>query len=101
MLTRWTGDFGFALQSLRRAPGFTFFAILALALGIGANTAIFSGVHALLLGPMPYRDVDRLVAVWEDASSIGFAKNTPAPANFFDWRRMNHSFSDMAALRWR
>ena len=91
------------VRSLRKSTGFTVVAVLALGLGlgIGANTAIFSGVDALLLGPMPYSGSDRLVAVWEDASTIGFARNTPATANYLDWRRLNHVFTDMAALRFR
>jgi predicted permease len=93
-------DLLIAIRSLRKTAGFTTVAVLALALGIGANTAIFSGVRALLLGPMPYSHPERLVAVWEDASRIGFARNTPAPGNFVDWRRMNQSFTDMAALRY-
>jgi putative ABC transport system permease protein len=88
-----------AIRSLRKTAGFTTVAVLALGLGIGANTAIFSGVRALLLGPMPYSHPERLVAVWEDASKIGFARNTPAPGNFADWRRMNQVFTDMAAVR--
>jgi putative ABC transport system permease protein len=89
----------FAVRSLSKSPGFSCIAILALGLGIGANTAIFSGVRALLLGPMPYRQPERLVAVWEDASKVGFPRNTPAVANYTDWLRLNHVFSDMAAVR--
>ncbi len=92
-------DLRLTLRNLRKHPGFSVVAILALGLGIGANAAIFSAVSALLLGSMPYADPERLVAVWEDSSSIGFPKNTPAPANFVDWRRMNDVFTDMAAIR--
>ncbi len=92
-------DLRLTLRNLRKHPGFSAVAILALGLGIGANAAIFSAVSALLLGSMPYADPERLVAVWEDSSSIGFPKNTPAPANFVDWRRMNDVFTDMAAIR--
>jgi predicted permease len=74
---------------------------VTLAVGIGANTAIFSGIHALLLGPMPYAHPERLVSVWEDASDIGFPHNNPAVANYVDWKRMNHVFTDIAALRFR
>ncbi|HLK22536.1 MAG TPA: ABC transporter permease, partial [Bryobacteraceae bacterium] len=91
--------YGFRL--LRQSPGFTTIAILALALGIGANTAIFSTLDAVLLRALPYPDPDRLVMVWEDASSIGFAHNTPAPANYMDWREQNHVFTDIAATRGR
>jgi len=88
------------LRQLRQNPGFFLIAIATLALGIGPNTAIFSAVEALLLRPLPYGDPSRLVIVWEDASFIGFAHNTPAPANFVDWRAQNHSFTDMAAFRY-
>src|SRR5215467_9216096 len=88
------------LRQLRQNPGFFLIAIATLALGIGANTAIFSAVEALLLRNLPYGDPTRLVIVWEDASFIGFAHNTPAPANFVDWRAQNQSFTDMAALRY-
>src|SRR5260370_36838975 len=84
---------------LRQSPVFGAIAVLALALGIGANTAIFSSVSALLLGALPYQDPDRLVMVWEDASFASFPKNTPAPGNFFDWRAQNSVFTDMAATR--
>lgn len=96
-----TRDLRFVVRSLRKTPAFTTVAILTLGVGIGANTAMFSGIHALLLGPMPYAHPERLVAVWENASTIGFPHNTPAPANYVDWKRMNHVFSDMAALRFR
>jgi putative ABC transport system permease protein len=88
-----------ALRQTKRNPGFFAIALAALALGIGANTAIFSAVEGVLLRALPYQNPDRLVAVWEDASYIGFAHNTPAPGNFFDWRAQNQVFTDMAALR--
>jgi putative ABC transport system permease protein len=100
MLTPFAADLRLTLRNLRKYPGFSAIAILALGLGIGANAAIFSAVSSLLLGSMPYLDPEKLVAVWEDNSSIGFPRNTPAPANFFDWRRMNDVFTDMAAIRW-
>ena len=74
-------------------------AIFTLALGIGANTAIFSAVYDAILLPLPYQDPSRVMMVWEDASYVSFPRNTPAPANYFDWKRLNHSFSDMAATR--
>jgi putative ABC transport system permease protein len=94
-------DLRYGFRLLRQSPGFTSIAILALALGIGANSAIFSTLDAVLLRPLPYADPDRVVMVWEDASSIGFAHNTPAPANYFDWREQNHVFTDIAATRSR
>jgi predicted permease len=90
----------YAFRQFKNSPGFFLIAVSALALGIGANTAIFSAVEALLLRPLPYGDPSRLVIVWEDASFIGFAHNTPAPANFKDWQAQNHSFTDMAAVRY-
>src|ERR1700746_2587783 len=96
-----SSDLRYGLRLLRHAPGFTAVAVGALALGIGANTAIFSTLDAVLLRPLPYADPDRVVMVWEDASSIGFAHNTPAPANYFDWRERNHVFADLAATRTR
>ncbi len=92
-------DLRYGMRLLRQSPGFTIIAICALALGIGANTAIFSTLDAVILRPLPYADPDKVVMVWEDASSIGFAHNTPAPANYFDWREMNHVFTDIAASR--
>jgi hypothetical protein len=87
------------LRVLRHSPGFTAVAVGALALGIGANTAIFSTVDALLLRPLAFADPDRLVMVWEDAAWAGFPKNTPAPGNFIDWKARNHVFDDMAATQ--
>src|SRR5215471_6462216 len=86
-----------ALRQIFKNPGFFAVAVAALALGIGANTAIFSAVEAVLLQPLPYFQPDRLVIVWEDESFIGFPDNTPAPANYVDWKAQNTVFSDMAA----
>ncbi|PYS71578.1 MAG: hypothetical protein DMF69_09830 [Acidobacteria bacterium] len=90
-------DIRYAIRGLRKRPGFTFVAIITLALGIGANTAIFSVVNAVLLKPLAFKDPNRLVIVWEDAAFAGFPRNTPAPANYFDWKSQNRSFEDMAA----
>ncbi len=92
-------DLVYGARLLRRSPGFSLAAILALALGIGANTAIFSVVDAVLLAPLPYADAERLVMVWEDSSYIGFRRSTPAPANWVDWRAQNTVFTDIAATR--
>src|SRR5580698_3352377 len=94
-------DLRYGLRLLRQAPGFTAIAICALALGIGANTAIFSTLDAVVLRALPYLDPDRVVMVFEDSSHIGFPNNTPAPANYFDWKAQNHVFTDMAAVRYR
>ena len=92
-------DVRYALRLLRKSPGFTAVAIATLALGIGANTAIFSTVDAVLIRALPYSDPDRIVMIWEDASAIGFPKNTPAPGNYTDWARLNQSFTGVAAIR--
>jgi putative ABC transport system permease protein len=89
-----------ALRQMRRNPGFFTVALVALALGIGANTAIFSAVEGVLLKPLPFKDPARLVMVWEDASYVGFAHNTPAAANYVDWRAQNQVFTDMVAVRY-
>jgi predicted permease len=92
-------DLRHGLRMLRQAPAFTAIAICALALGIGANSAIFSTLDSVLLRPLPYQDPDRLVYVYEDASFVSFPKNTPAVANYVDWKNQNHVFTDMAAVR--
>jgi len=92
-------DVRFGVRLLWRSPVFSLIAVLTLALGIGANTAIFSAVYDAILLPLPYQDPAGVVMVWEDASFVSFPRNTPAPANYYDWKRMNHSFTDMAATR--
>ena len=92
-------DLRYGLRLMRRSPVFTLITIGTLALGIGANTAIYSVVDSVLLRQLPLADPDRLVMVWEDASFAGFARNTPAPANYFDWRAQNRAFTDVAATR--
>src|SRR3954452_5932217 len=95
----FVADLRYGTRLLRQSPVFGAIAVLALALWIGANTAIFSTVDALLLRALPYQDPDRLVMVWEDASFAGFPRNTPAPGNFFDWKARNEVFTDMATTR--
>jgi len=86
----------FAIRVLWRSPSFSGIALLALVLGIGANTAIFSVVNAVLLRPMPFRDPSRLVLVWE-ASPRTSKKNVANPQNLADWQKRNRSFEKMAA----
>ena len=80
---------------LRNTPGFTAVAVLALALGIGANTAIFSVVNSVLLRPLPYPDADRMVVVWENNVATGWNRTGPAPPNYLDFRDQNRTFQDM------
>ena len=91
-------DFRFALRVLARQRGVTLVAILTLALGIGANSAIFSAVNAVLLRPLPYENPDRLVMVWEKRAAEGVFENVVAPADFLDWTTMNNSFESIAAM---
>ncbi|MEA2205262.1 MAG: putative transport system permease protein [Blastocatellia bacterium] len=94
-------DIRYGIRSLMKRPGFTAIAIVTLALGIGANTAIFSVVNAVLLRPLPFPDPDRLVMIWEDAAFAGFPRNTPAPADYVDVKNQNTVFADMAAMDMR
>jgi putative ABC transport system permease protein len=88
-------DLRFGARSLAKNPGFALTAIVALALGIGPNTAIFSVVYANLLAPLPYANPDQLVMVWSKAKG---ARNQVAAADFLDWRRQATSFSEVAAF---
>ena len=90
-------DFRFAARLLRKSPGFTAIAIAAIALGIGANTAIFSVVNGVLLKGLPYRDPDGIVMVWERNIPRDRKTNSVGPANFLEWRDQNHVFEQMAA----
>src|SRR5262245_16888425 len=91
-------DLRYAIVGLIKNPSFSTTAVLVVALGVGASTVMFSVVNSVLLRPLPYPDADRIVAVWEDSTALGFPKNTPAPANFLDWRSQNRVFSQMSAL---
>ena len=91
-------DLHYGARALGKNPGFAAIAILTLTLGIGATTAIFSVVDAVLLRSLPYRDPARLVSIWEDESSIGFPRNTPAPGNYSDWTKQTQIFESVAAV---
>lgn len=91
-------DIRYALRRLRKAPAFSVTAVLTLALGISLNTAVFSIVHAVLLRPLPFKNADQLVMVWEQNTHRGWYHNIVSAANFNDWRRANHIFSDMALI---
>ncbi len=91
-------DLRYALRILRRTPVFTATAVLTLGLGIGATTAMFGLVHAVLLKPLPYAEPDRLVRVFETNPLKGWTRNSASPANYADWQKQNTVFSDVAAL---
>lgn len=89
----------FALRRLLRAPGFTAAAVLCLALGIGANTALFTVVNAVLLRPLPFSEPKSLVGVWEASRLSNSERNTVSPANYLDWQAQNAVFEQMAAVQ--
>jgi putative ABC transport system permease protein len=89
-------DVRFALRQLRKSPGFTAIAVLTLALGIGANTAVFSIVYSALLQPLPYRDASRLMVLNETTPNVGVV--SVSYPNFVDWQAQSHTFSQMAAM---
>jgi putative ABC transport system permease protein len=89
-------DLRYGVRMLLKNPGVTAVAVLTLALGIGANTAIFSVVNAVMLRPLPYQSPERLVSLWENVPVHGKWRVTPA--NFFDWKKQNTVFAEMAAF---
>lgn len=93
-------DLRFAGRLLRRSPGSSLLVVFTLALGIGANLAVFSVVNAVVLSPLPYREPDRLVAIWEAKVSEGLNHERVAPPNFVDYRELKGVFEDAAAW-WR
>src|SRR5215471_19117376 len=99
----WIQDFAqdlrFGLRMLRKSPGFTIVAVLTLALGIGANTAVFSVINTVLLRPLPYPDSDRLVQIWSTNPNTNRWGMWTAYPRFEDWRRQNTVFEEMATVR--
>jgi predicted permease len=90
------GDVRYAVRSLRKAPGFATLAVLVLAVGIGATSAIFNLVDGTLIRPLPFADPDRLLMLWEHPP--GYARNRVSPLNFLDWSEQNHAFASMTAV---
>lgn len=93
-------DFKYGIRMFARKPGFTMIAVIALALGIGANTAIFSIINAVLLRPLPYSDPSKLVMIWQTipANRMGIDRLPPSVAQFIDWRERSKSFQTMTAI---
>src|SRR5438034_11425666 len=96
-------DLRYGIRMLLKSPGFTTVVILTLALGIGANTAIFSVVNAVLLKALPYREPERIVMLWTDNPSLnlGLHELPPTPTDLLDWRNQAQSFEQIAAFRAR
>jgi putative ABC transport system permease protein len=90
-------DLRYGLRTLRKNPGFTAVAVLTLALGVGANSAIFSVVNAVVLRPLPYREPDRLVTVWESSARSELSRIIVSPANYLDWREQSRAFEELGA----
>jgi putative ABC transport system permease protein len=90
-------DIRHALRSWTRTPGFTAVAVITLALGIGANSAIFSVVNAVLLRPLPYEEPHQLVRLYEQGRSLGLSEDSVSLPNFSDWREQNQVFQEMGA----
>src|SRR5215210_9008641 len=90
-------DLRYGFRMLLKHPGFTVVAVLAIALGIGANTTIFSCVNALLLHPFSFANQDRLMIVWERLPDGGVRRSSVAPGNYADWRDQNTVFEQTAA----
>ncbi|MFN0107524.1 MAG: ABC transporter permease [Blastocatellia bacterium] len=96
MQTLWQ-DLRYGIRMLLKKPGFTLIAIVTLALGVGASTAIFSVVNGVLLRPLPFRQPERIATVWENNTKDGIARDDVSPANFLDWRERNRSFESLAS----
>src|ERR1035438_660786 len=97
----WLQDFRYAFRMLRKNVVLTMVILASLAIGIGANSAIFSVVDALLLRPLPYPHADRLAAVWLHSPGIGILRDWPSPGQFIDIQNQNHSFEQMALAQSR
>ena len=97
----WLQDFRYAWRMLRKNVLLTVVIVASLAIGIGANSAIFSVVDALLLRPLPYPQPERLAAVWLHSPAIGIFRDWPSPGQYIDIQNENHSFEQMALAQSR
>src|SRR5262245_23807753 len=93
-------DIRYGVRNLIKRPGFTAIAVITLALGIGANSAIFSTINALLIHPLAFPNQDRVIAIWDKVPSRGVEHNEVTMANYLDWRAQNHSFDQLSLYRW-
>jgi putative ABC transport system permease protein len=93
-------DIRYAVRNLIKRPGFTLIAVLTLGIGIGANTAIFSSIYALLIKPLAFPELDRVVAIWDKNPSRGVLHNEVSIPTYLDWRAQTQSFEHLALYRW-
>src|SRR5215211_2555796 len=100
-MTDFLQDIRYALRSFRRTAGLTMVIVASLAIGIGANTAVFSVVNALLLKPLPYPDPDRLTVLWLRSPGINIPQDWPSPGQYIDVRNENRSFSELSISQGR
>ena len=98
MRTIWQ-DLQYGWRMLRRSPGFSLVAILTLAIGIGANAAMFSVINTVLLRPLPFPDAQRIVFIWDTDPNRNISRGVASPAEFLDWRDQNRSFEELSAWR--
>src|SRR5260370_12557961 len=92
-------DLKFALRTFRKNLGFTFAAVFALGLGMGANSAMCSVIDGVLLRPLPFTRSERLANVWETNLKRNIPRFVVAPANYYDWRKQNQAFSALGAYQ--
>ena len=91
-------DLQLAFRSIHRNPGFAALVIATMAIGIGANTTMYSVIRAVFLRPLPFPNQDRLVTLWEKDTARGIAERRVTPANFADWRAQSTAFEELGAL---
>ncbi|MBV8807418.1 MAG: ABC transporter permease, partial [Acidobacteriaceae bacterium] len=100
MIDRLSHDLRYACRQLRNNPAFTVVTIVVLALGIGANAAVFSVINTVLLRPLPFPDARQLVKIWESNPSHGEIQETVSPWNFVDWRKQSTSLTQLAVYEY-
>src|SRR5678810_205384 len=100
-MTDFLQDVRYALRTFKRSAALTFVIVASLAIGIGANTAVFSVVNALLLKPLPYPDPSRLAVLWLRSPGINIPQDWPSPGQYIDVKNENHSFEEMSISQGR
>src|SRR5882724_6298180 len=98
LLADFAQDVRCGFRALKRKPGYAVVAVLLLALGVGLNSAMFSAVYAVLLKPLPFRDVDRLIFVWKQNPERGWLRNNVSAVDILEWRKNSQTLEDMAAF---